>query len=121
MKKFSTVLLTSLFILGSFTACRTRTTSSRGNEVKATYAQPMSVSPAERTEAERWLAAKFLGKQDEGTETGALFVSIKSGVIGRNAISGRPLRIVHQEYSRGLSHPVDRQGDCPPAGSGQNL
>ncbi len=63
---------------------------------------PTSVTPEEMAEARRWVAAKFEGIQDKRKPAAGLNVLANHAAVELNARSGKPLRIVDKQYTRGL-------------------
>ena len=69
----------------------------------------VSVMNDENAEADRWIAAKFEGKSERKPAEGHLMVYVKSGQVQKNQMGGHSLRIVNQEYQRGLYCPSEGQ------------
>ncbi len=63
---------------------------------------PTSVAPEEMAEAGRWVAAKFEGRQEKERRDAGLLVLANHAAVELNARSGKPLRIVDKQYTRGL-------------------
>ena len=63
---------------------------------------PTSVTPGEMDEARRWAAAKFEGVQEKKELGPGLHVLANHAAVELNARSGKPLRIVDKQYTRGL-------------------
>ncbi|MBN2311710.1 MAG: NPCBM/NEW2 domain-containing protein [Candidatus Hydrogenedentes bacterium] len=57
---------------------------------------------SELEEAHRWAAAKFLGQPEQAAAPVGIHVIANNDPVQMNARAGRPLRIVDQEYTRGL-------------------
>ncbi len=64
-------------------------------------------TPDDMATAHRWTSAKFLGEVTPNPPASYLQVYMQSGDLGRNKVAGSPLRIVDQEFSRGLHFPSD--------------
>ncbi len=62
----------------------------------------VSVSPEEMGEASRWVAAKFQGVVANEAPAAGLLVLANHDPVQLNARGGRPLKIVNQQYIRGL-------------------
>jgi alpha-galactosidase len=56
----------------------------------------------EMQEARRWVAAKFEQRQEVQAAQPALMVLANNDPVQKNSRTGRPMRIVDQEYTRGL-------------------
>lgn len=59
-------------------------------------------SPEAMATAHRWIAAKFLGEAPPPPAESYLLVYTQDGPVTKNGVQGHPLRIVNQNYSRGL-------------------
>jgi len=69
----------------------------------AHHCQAVTVQPDERDEAARWVAVKFQGiQQSPPAQAPALVVLANHDPVQKNARSGRPMRIVNSEFTRGL-------------------
>ncbi|UCH36645.1 MAG: alpha-galactosidase [Armatimonadota bacterium] len=66
------------------------------------WAHGVSVVPAEMAEARRWAAAKFEGVQEAPPREAGLIVLANNDPVQPNARAGRPMKIVDQQYTRGL-------------------
>ena len=71
----------------------------------APLARAVSTTPEELSEAGRWVAAKFQGKAEVKSAEGYLIVYTASGVVQKNGVSNRQLRILDKVYARGLHCP----------------
>jgi hypothetical protein len=60
------------------------------------------VRPDELAEARQWAAAKFEGVVQPPAVEPALVVLANHDPVQKNARAGKPMRIVDQEYTRGL-------------------
>jgi alpha-galactosidase len=58
-------------------------------------------------EAQRWVAAKFLGEALPRPAEGYLMAYLRSGSLEKNGIQGRPFRLVGHDYRRGLHFPSE--------------
>ena len=65
----------------------------------------VSAHPDEMAEARRWFHAKFQGQQDARPAEAYLIAALKAGVIQRDSVAGRTLRIADKEFMRGLHCP----------------
>ena len=68
---------------------------------------PCEQSPEAMAEAHRWVAAKFLGEAVPEPAEGYLMEYIRSGLLAKNGVQGRPFRIVDRDYRRGLHFPSE--------------
>ena len=58
--------------------------------------------PEELSEAGRWAAAKFEGRQERPQPLAAITVLANNDPVQRNARAGKPMRIGEAQYTRGL-------------------
>jgi alpha-galactosidase len=65
-------------------------------------ADAVTVTADEKSEARRWVAAKFEGKQEAPPREAGLIVLANHDVVQQNARGGKPMRIVDAQYTRGL-------------------
>ena len=65
-------------------------------------AHAVTVTDEEKSEARRWVAAKFEGKQEALPRESGLIVLANHDVVQQNARGGKPMRIVDAQYTRGL-------------------
>ena len=68
----------------------------------AALANATSVRAEELAEARQWSAAKFEGRQTPRPAPPGVFVLANHDPVQKNSRSGRPLRIVDTQYTRGL-------------------
>ena len=66
------------------------------------WAYGMSATSDEMAEARRWAAAKFEGKQEAPPREPGLIVVANHDPVQQNARAGKPMRIIDQQYTRGL-------------------
>ena len=68
----------------------------------AVAAEPI---PAEHSEADNWVAAKFEGKLQPSPDSGYLLPELKSGSLEKNARRGHILQIADKSFSSGIQCP----------------
>jgi len=65
----------------------------------------IEVTPAEHSEVQRWVAAKFEGQPQAAPDRGYLLPHLKSGLPEKNSRQGHMLRIVDKSFARGFNCP----------------
>jgi hypothetical protein len=70
--------------------------------------------PSAETDAQHWVAAKFVGELQAELRQGYLIVHQASGTVLKNEVKGHTLRIANTQYRRGINTSVGTGHGAPP-------